>query len=300
MGEGTVPILIVGGALIFIGVVLLAERVSQTAKRRSDPVKQKPKTEMRPMPPPSATMIQTPKSCPPAPQVAEQGCIPPGPTAQGSSAYEAPQSEGPPITVAAGDTLAGIARKNGISVVALKEANGLKDGLLRVGQTLKVPVAPSGPAPVRELVPAIEAAALLSAASTSVWSESVRANQLSMPVMVQAPNAKSFKVVVDDNSHYMDDDERCEFREFDTCEEAIAACKRLVDAELASMIETSKSADDLFDRYTSFGQDPFIVSIGSATGKAAFSASGYAKQRIAKMWETREASFVAAPFEEGI
>jgi murein DD-endopeptidase MepM/ murein hydrolase activator NlpD len=44
-------------------------------------------------------------------------------------------------TVASGDTLSKIAKKNGVSVVALKKANGLNDGLLRIGQTLKVPAA---------------------------------------------------------------------------------------------------------------------------------------------------------------
>ena len=42
-------------------------------------------------------------------------------------------------TVASGDTLSKIAKKNGVSVVALKEANGLNDGRLKIGQTLKVP-----------------------------------------------------------------------------------------------------------------------------------------------------------------
>jgi murein DD-endopeptidase MepM/ murein hydrolase activator NlpD len=44
-------------------------------------------------------------------------------------------------TVASGDTLSKIAKKNGVSVVALKKANGLNDGLLKVGQTLKLPAA---------------------------------------------------------------------------------------------------------------------------------------------------------------
>jgi murein DD-endopeptidase MepM/ murein hydrolase activator NlpD len=44
-------------------------------------------------------------------------------------------------TVAAGDTLSKIAKKNGVSVVALKKANGLNDGLLKIGQTLKLPAA---------------------------------------------------------------------------------------------------------------------------------------------------------------
>lgn len=42
-------------------------------------------------------------------------------------------------TVQPGDTLSGISRKTGASVTGLKEANGMKDGLIRIGQTLKVP-----------------------------------------------------------------------------------------------------------------------------------------------------------------
>jgi murein DD-endopeptidase MepM/ murein hydrolase activator NlpD len=44
-------------------------------------------------------------------------------------------------TVRQGDTLSAISRRTGVSVVALKQANGMKDGLLRVGQTLKIPPA---------------------------------------------------------------------------------------------------------------------------------------------------------------
>lgn len=40
-----------------------------------------------------------------------------------------------------GDTLSSIARKTGVSTTALKQANGMQDGLLRIGQTLKVPAA---------------------------------------------------------------------------------------------------------------------------------------------------------------
>ncbi len=42
-------------------------------------------------------------------------------------------------TVQDGDTLTRIARKTGVSVAALKAANGMQDGTLRIGQTLKVP-----------------------------------------------------------------------------------------------------------------------------------------------------------------
>jgi murein DD-endopeptidase MepM/ murein hydrolase activator NlpD len=42
-------------------------------------------------------------------------------------------------TVQQGDTLSSIARKTGVGVVALKQANGMQDGILKIGQTLKVP-----------------------------------------------------------------------------------------------------------------------------------------------------------------
>lgn len=42
-------------------------------------------------------------------------------------------------TVQEGDTLSGIARKTGVGVAALKDANNMKDGLIRVGQKLILP-----------------------------------------------------------------------------------------------------------------------------------------------------------------
>ena len=55
-------------------------------------------------------------------------------------------------TVAAGDTLFAIARKTGTDVARIKEANGMSNGLLRVGQVLTIPAAtgPSGITPVQE------------------------------------------------------------------------------------------------------------------------------------------------------
>ncbi|MEP5014782.1 MAG: LysM peptidoglycan-binding domain-containing M23 family metallopeptidase [Nitratireductor sp.] len=44
-------------------------------------------------------------------------------------------------TVVAGDTLFGIARQRGTTAAALKQANGLSDGYLRIGQKLRIPAA---------------------------------------------------------------------------------------------------------------------------------------------------------------
>ncbi|MFH1497890.1 MAG: LysM peptidoglycan-binding domain-containing protein [Verrucomicrobiota bacterium] len=52
----------------------------------------------------------------------------------------APAVNGKSYTVMPGDTLSGIAKKNGTSVTALRAANGLSSDLLRAGQTLIVPV----------------------------------------------------------------------------------------------------------------------------------------------------------------
>ncbi|MER8691577.1 peptidoglycan DD-metalloendopeptidase family protein [Mesorhizobium opportunistum] len=55
-------------------------------------------------------------------------------------------------TVQSGDTMSSIAKKTGVGVVALKQANGMKDGLLKIGQTLKVPA--GGTATVASVKPA--------------------------------------------------------------------------------------------------------------------------------------------------
>ncbi|CCV14328.1 peptidoglycan DD-metalloendopeptidase family protein [Mesorhizobium sp. STM 4661] len=60
---------------------------------------------------------------------------------QPKDAKAAPKATGAggTYTVQQGDTLSAIARKTGVGVVALKQANGMQDGLLKIGQTLKVP-----------------------------------------------------------------------------------------------------------------------------------------------------------------
>ena len=49
------------------------------------------------------------------------------------------EADGPPYVVQKGDTLSRIAQRNGTTVSELKSANGLKNSLIVVGQTLSVP-----------------------------------------------------------------------------------------------------------------------------------------------------------------
>ena len=91
-----------------------------------------------------------------------------------------------------------------------------------------------------------------------------------------------YKVMVDDNFHYMEEDERSEYGIFPTAEEALAACRRLVDKSLLAEYKTDRTADQLFERYTSFGDDPFIVALDGAP-KFEFSAAAYARQRARQL-----------------
>ena len=88
-----------------------------------------------------------------------------------------------------------------------------------------------------------------------------------------------YKVMVDDNFHYMDEDERYQHGVFLTVEEAIASCKRIVDEYIENCYKPGMSATELYDSYTSFGSDPFVVPVSPADDRVVFSAWDYAKER---------------------
>src|ERR1700693_1682559 len=88
-----------------------------------------------------------------------------------------------------------------------------------------------------------------------------------------------YKVMVDDNFHYMEEDERWEYGAFATAEEAIAACRSVVDQSLLGEYRPGITATRLYDRYTSFGDEPFIIA-PPGTAKVDFSARTYARGRV--------------------
>ena len=85
-----------------------------------------------------------------------------------------------------------------------------------------------------------------------------------------------FEVLVDDNFHYHDESERFKHGEFETYQEAVNACKEIVDAELLGLYKKGTSAAELYASYTSFGEDPFIR---PAPKEDRFSAWEYARKR---------------------
>lgn len=103
---------------------------------------------------------------------------------------------------------------------------------------------------------------------------------------------RAWKVFVDDNFHFMDEDERYELGEFRTREEAVEACKRRVDDFLLQHLEDAASPEKLLDLYGSFGEDPFII--GPDHGDN-FSAWEYAKQRCDELCSGPTSAVIRLP-----
>ena len=89
--------------------------------------------------------------------------------------------------------------------------------------------------------------------------------------------ADNWTVFVDDNFHYMDEDERYKLGTFDSYSAAVAACKKIVDEFLQH--NTAKTADELYDQYIAFGEDPWIQGTTPPSEAQQFSAWDYARQR---------------------
>ena len=81
----------------------------------------------------------------------------------------------------------------------------------------------------------------------------------------------TYKVFVDDNFHYMDENERHVSGEFETLDEAVAHCRRIVEEQIERFLSQGTSEEQLYDQYTSFGEDPWVKG-------GNFSAWSYAKE----------------------
>ena len=91
----------------------------------------------------------------------------------------------------------------------------------------------------------------------------------------------AWTVYVDDNFHFMDEDERYCLGTFDSLEAAEAACREIVDRSLRG--SPAKTADELYKHYRLFGEDPWIKGPSPASDTQPFSASAYARQRCKEL-----------------
>jgi hypothetical protein len=94
--------------------------------------------------------------------------------------------------------------------------------------------------------------------------------------------APQYTVMVDDNFHYMDQDERWQYGTFASADEAIAACRHLVEQSLTEHYKPGMTAGELCAQYTSFGDDPFVIA-PEGCEKVSFSARDYASERAEAM-----------------
>ena len=93
----------------------------------------------------------------------------------------------------------------------------------------------------------------------------------------------SYQVLIDDNFHYQDESERVKHGVFATSQEAVAACRSIVDEYLTDTFRPGMTADGLFESYTLFGDDPFVVPDSLVDAPVKFSAWDYARQRCSEL-----------------
>jgi hypothetical protein len=98
----------------------------------------------------------------------------------------------------------------------------------------------------------------------------------------------AYKVLVDDNYHYMDESERYELGMFPTLAAAIEASQKIVDEFLLSAYQPGMTIGALLESYTFFGEDPFIVPTAGEEGGVLFSARDYAKQRCEELCRSKD------------
>lgn len=88
-----------------------------------------------------------------------------------------------------------------------------------------------------------------------------------------------FTVFIDDNFWPTVESKREEYGEFETYEAALEAAKAIVERSLAWEYRPGMTAEELYNRYKSVGEDPFIKP--RPEGVEQFSAWDYAKEQCA-------------------
>jgi hypothetical protein len=85
-----------------------------------------------------------------------------------------------------------------------------------------------------------------------------------------------YEVYVDDNANFMDDDERYLFGEYVSEEEAVEACKLIINQFFNDSLKSGVPTDELYDYWCSFAESPFIKG-------GQFSASIFAKEKMREL-----------------
>lgn len=124
----------------------------------------------------------------------------------------------------------------------------------------------------RELDPAEEEKLNKDIEALAILTKATLVNE-AKSIMQQNNKKIVYEVYVDDNFHFMDEDERYKKGEYETEDEAIAVMKAIVDECIipAYNANPTVSAESLYNGYTMFGDDPFCP-------MSRFSSWDYAKE----------------------
>lgn len=99
-----------------------------------------------------------------------------------------------------------------------------------------------------------------------------------------------YQVFVDDHFHYRDESERYLDATFPTYDEAVERCRAIVDADLENALKPGMTAEKLFELYSLFGPDPFVLAEPRQKIDPPFSAWEYAQARSKILASTSAAS----------
>ena len=86
----------------------------------------------------------------------------------------------------------------------------------------------------------------------------------------------TYKVLVNDNTHYMDEDQQRVVGEFANCQDAVVVCQQVVDRFLRKHYRTGMPAEQLLRSYKGWGEDAWILTTDK---DCKFSAWTYAERR---------------------
>jgi hypothetical protein len=98
---------------------------------------------------------------------------------------------------------------------------------------------------------------------------------------------QGYRVNVDDNFHYMNEDERWVLGEYPTYAEALAAARKMVEDFFVDA-EPGTTPAEAYEAYTMGGDDPWIEAYGGAIApETRFSAWAYARDYSERLFGQR-------------
>lgn len=89
----------------------------------------------------------------------------------------------------------------------------------------------------------------------------------------------TYRVFVDDNGAYMDEDARYSPGSYESLDEAVDACRAIVERSLCDLHRPGMRSEELLAAYKSWGDDPWVCVPSLEANNLPFSAWTYAEER---------------------